>query len=73
MELLDERRRRPGATTIGGWLRNTLNAILGRVSATPIQVLSLVQPGGLMEIEQYASYKAARATPWRSPSTCPST
>lgn len=49
-----------GVTTIGGWLRSQLNAVFGRVSAAPIQVLSLVQPGGSIELEQYASYKAAR-------------
>ena len=49
-----------GLTTLGGWLLSTLNNVFGRVSATPIQALALVQPGGAIELQQYCSYRAER-------------
>jgi hypothetical protein len=38
----------------------TLAIIVSRLSTTPIQALNLVQPGGAIQIEQFASYKAER-------------
>jgi hypothetical protein len=44
----------------GGSIDADLATVVSRVSTTPIQAIVLVQPGGAIELQQYASYKAER-------------
>ncbi len=52
----------PGSYT-AGQAGYALGTILSRVSTTPIQTIVLVQPGGAITLEQYASYRAERGNP----------